>query len=237
MLSDIVKSAALKAIALGVKPPEAQMDRVIELVHLKRLLFDLGINCVIDVGANRGQFAAELRAIGYAGRIVSFEPLRGEFKRMAQHFASDSDWSGHQIALGSEERVMEINIPRLTVLSSLLQPIQSGPGVTTDQVDVKRLDALLPALVKGIDAPRIFLKMDTQGFDLEVFKGASGCVADILGIQSELSVQPLYVGMPHYLEALAAYEQAGFDLYNLSVVTRTPAGGLVEMNCFMKRRA
>ena len=77
--------------------------------------------------------------------------------------------------------------------------------------------------------------MDTQGYDVEVFRGASGCIADVQGIQSELSVQPMYVGMPHYLEALTIYEAAGFDLYNLSVVNRMRDGGLLELNCFMKR--
>lgn len=76
--------------------------------------------------------------------------------------------------------------------------------------------------------------MDTQGYDLEVFRGASGCMEHICGVQSELSLRPLYKGMPHYLEALAAYEAAGFELFNLSVVTRLGDGALVELNCFMR---
>jgi hypothetical protein len=77
--------------------------------------------------------------------------------------------------------------------------------------------------------------MDTQGYDLEVFRGASGIISKILGIQSELSIQPIYRDMPHYLEALEAYESAGFELFNLSVVNRVDTGGLLEMNCFMRR--
>jgi hypothetical protein len=70
-----------------------------------------------------------------------------------------------------------------------------------------------------------FLKMNTQGYDLEVFKGTAGCMDKIRGIQSELSVQPLYKNMPHFLEALDAYAAAGFDPYNLSVVNRVSDGG------------
>jgi FkbM family methyltransferase len=238
MSSALVKSMALKAVALGVKIPEPRIDRVIELIHLKRLLSILDVNCVVDVGANRGQFAKELRAIGYAGRIVSFEPIRLEFDRMSRHFSDDAHWKGYRLALGNEERETNIHVARLTVLSSLLNSIsqEEKRREHIEKVSVRRLDTMFASLVEGIDAPRVFLKMDTQGYDLEVFKGAAGCISEICGLQSELSVQPIYEAMPHYLEALAVYEEAGFDLHNLSVVNRGSDGELVELNCFMRRR-
>jgi len=237
MPKDLVKNIALQAIASGIKLPESLIDRYIELSHLKKLISLLEINCVLDVGANRGQFATELRAIGYAGRIVSFEPIPQEFAYMSRQFAGDKNWQGHQLALGREEREMQIHVPRLTVLSSLLNSTQKGEQVTNHDVSERRLDSLFASCVEGIDVPRVFLKMDTQGYDVEVFKGASGCIGDVYGIQSELSVQPVYLEMPHYLEALGLYEEAGFDLHNLSVVNRVSDGGLLELNCFMKRKA
>jgi hypothetical protein len=88
----------------------------------------------------------------------------------------------------------------------------------------------------GISEPRVFLKMDTQGFDLQVFEGAHECLDKIFGLQSELSIQPLYRNMPHYLEVLPIYEKAGFELYNLTVASRIPDGGIQEINCFLKRK-
>jgi len=235
MISTLMKAVALRGVALGIKAPEAQIDRFVEMCHLRRLLSILDINCVLDVGANRGQFAEELRSIGYAGRIVSFEPLPQEFAHLSGRFAHDDNWKGFQLALGSEDRTMNINVQRLSVLSSLLDPIEEGASVASHEVSVRRLDALFPSLVVGIE-PRVFLKMDTQGYDVEVFNGASGCLGSVHGLQSELSVRPIYLGMPHYVQALEIYERAGFDLYNLSVVSRGGDGGLVEMNCFMSRR-
>jgi hypothetical protein len=123
------------------------------------------------------------------------------------------------------------------VLSSFLDSVDKGEKVTTHEVSMRRLDSMFASIVEGIDDPRVFLKIDTQGYDVEVFKGASGCIANVRGLQSELSVQPVYMEMPHYLEALEAYEAAGFDLHNLSVVNRVPNGGLLELNCFMKRKS
>jgi hypothetical protein len=77
--------------------------------------------------------------------------------------------------------------------------------------------------------------MDTQGYDLKVFAGAQGCLHSIQALQSEISVVPIYHNMPHYVESLVTYERAGFELFNLSVVSRTGKGGLQELNCFMKR--
>jgi hypothetical protein len=101
---------------------------------------------------------------------------------------------------------------------------------------VRRLDELFPSLMANAAAAKVFLKMDTQGYDLNVFQGAEGCITEIRGLVSELSVQPLYKNQPRYLEALATYEGAGFDLYHLSVVNRASGGGLQELNAYLKRR-
>lgn len=242
MLKSFAKNFVFWSISKGLRLPQRQFDRVNELTFLKDLMAQLEIDCVLDVGANCGQFASELRRIGYCGLIVSFEPVGTEFRALQDRFKKDLQWRGCRVALGSRDETRSIMIPNLTDFSSFLEPI---PGVAeewgwtncrAELVEIRRLDGLLPSLLDGLDVARIFLKMDTQGYDLEVFKGASGCLERIQGIQSEISVQPIYKNMPHYLESLETYEAAGFGLYNLSVVNRTVGGGLLlEMNCLMRR--
>jgi FkbM family methyltransferase len=235
MSQGFVKSLALKAIANGLRLPQPPIDRINELVLFKDLLEQLKADCVLDVGANRGQFAYELRGIGYTGAIISFEPVSTEFKALQERFSGDTKWKGYQMALGASSGSMTINVSKDSVMSSMLETIHAEKDVRRETVDIRRLDEMLPSLQRDFAFSRPFLKMDTQGFDLEVFKGATGCVSQIQGIQSELSIQPLYKGMPHYLEALQTYEAAGFDLFNLSVVNRIETGGLLELNCFMRR--
>ena len=239
-----VKETCRKAIAklaaassVGIEIPEKPVGMYLELLHLRRLLDQLNINCVLDVGANRGQFATELRAFGYRGYIVSFEPLDTEFANLRKRFGRDNRWKGYPIALGSLETTEILNVvPDMTVMSSLLVPIgKERMTVGVREVEVRRLDHLLPSILVGIENPRVFLKMDTQGYDLEVFKGAGDAIHEIQGLQSELSVKAIYEGMPNYLEALSTYEEAGFSLYNLSVVSRSRRVGLVELNCTMMR--
>jgi hypothetical protein len=99
--------------------PQPQLDRISELSFLRRLAQQLQVDCVLDVGANRGQFALELRDIGYEGRLISFEPISSEYSVPASHFENDPKWRGYRIALGSQSESKSITIPRLAVVSSL----------------------------------------------------------------------------------------------------------------------
>jgi FkbM family methyltransferase len=218
--------------------PRSPIDRFNELVYLKTLLKIQDINCVLDVGANCGQFAYELRAIGYSGYIISFEPTQQAFAMLFQSFNNDSKWKGYQVALGSESKSMKINVSGFNgEMSSLLEFVDGQHNTESQGVEVKRLDDLFPSITEEIQNPRIFLKMDTQGYDLEVFRGVGKYISNIQGLQSEIAVQGLYKNMPHYIECLSEYEKAGFELYNLTVVSRISSGGLRELNAFMRRPA
>jgi FkbM family methyltransferase len=236
MSGNPLKPLALRLVAAGLRLPEWQVDRVIEMTRLRDLLRSLAVNCVLDVGANRGQYAADLRAVGYRGQIISFEPVRSEFEALQRAFAHDRRWSGLQVALGSVAGTANLIVPEATVFSSFLTLLRPMPGTTGADVEVLRLDGLLPGLLRGQPRPRVFLKMDTQGFDLEVFRGAETSLPWIVGLQSEISVEPLYAQMPHYLESLHAYEQRGYVLHHLAVVNRTSQQDLLELNCYMRRR-
>jgi FkbM family methyltransferase len=183
--------------------------------HLRRHFSRQRINCVIDVGANRGQYASMLRSSGYAGRIVSIEPLPelcAELRRLA-----DPEWRVINVALGDEEEVLPFNVFAATDLSSFLRPKADIESIVPHaqlkgvaSIRVTELDRLVPEVTEGIAEPRIFLKLDTQGFDLRVLKGAGQTLAHVFLMQSEISIIPLYEDMPTYFEALTAFHALGF---------------------------
>ena len=207
-------------------------------------LFDqLQINCAIDVGANNGQFASFLRQIGYKGRIVSFEPVSTTFKLLEEKSRNDHDWRVQNLAVGSADETLEINITDGSVFNSLL-PMNSY-GKTqfpkesvvrrTEKVNVVRLDSIMDEIVQGLETPRVYLKMDTQGYDLQVLEGASTCLPLILGLQSEIALKPIYEGMPDYLTSLAKLNDLGFSATSLIPVTRDEKLRIVEFDCLMVR--
>jgi FkbM family methyltransferase len=217
-------------------PTYTLMEKFRELVYLKEILDDSAITTVIDVGANQGQFARDLRKIGFKGKIISFEPGKSAFTILKTNASKDNLWHCHQFALGQYNSIMSLIIREDSKLSSLLPSENLGDLGITEDVVVKRLDDVIQsASITGVEE-RYFLKLDTQGYDLEVFNGATGILSEVEGILSELSVLPLYRGMPSYREALSVYENAGFVLRNLSTVVRNSNKEIMELNAILQRR-
>ncbi|MFD4576202.1 FkbM family methyltransferase [Streptomyces sp. NPDC058417] len=210
--------------------------------HVAAMLDLYGVNVVLDVGANHGQYARRLRRAGYRGRIVSFEPTSAAFARLEEAAAGDPDWFTHRYGLGREETTAEIHTGWNT-MNSLLDASDYGRDRysrfttrDTEEIRVRRLDQVLDEALAGLDDPRPFLKMDTQGYDLEVFAGAGKRIGEFAGMQSEVAVLRLYEGSPGMGEAVAAYEAAGFGITGMYPVTReATTGRVIEFDCVLMR--
>ena len=210
-------------------------------VQLQGILRRFGIDLVIDVGANEGQFAKSLRKF-YSGDIVSFEPVSAPFTALQQAAASDPRWTVYNLAIGNENAAQTIHVSQDTVFSSLLASNdycadRFGPqalGTRDESISVRRLDELLDGLQPRKDR-RIFLKMDTQGYDVNVFRGLGDKLPRVLAMQSEVSLIPIYDDMPRWTESLEIYERAGFGVVGLYPVTRDQ-GCIIEYDCLLQRR-
>jgi FkbM family methyltransferase len=210
--------------------------------HVAQLLRMYRVNCVLDVGANRGQYARRLRTAGYTGRIVSFEPVAEAFAELERAAAGDPGWSVHRCALGRENGVATINeVPG--TLSSLLPPTRFGArryarlrDPMQRDVQMRRLDGMLDDVVGGVPSSRVFLKLDTQGYDTEVFAGLGDRAQDLVGLQAEVALMPIYDGMPRMPDAIAVYEAAGFEITALYPVSRERrTARVLEFDCVMVR--
>jgi FkbM family methyltransferase len=212
--------------------------------HVAAILDRYEVNCVLDVGANRGQFALELRDAGYRGHIASFEPVPETFAELERAASRDPAWTACPWALGREEGSMPMNVVADT-LSSLLPATSFGsrrhPRLREPEkveVPVRRLDAVLDEVLAPVKNPRPYLKLDTQGYDLEVFAGLGERVSELVAMQSEVALLRLYDGMPRMPEALAAYEAEGFEITGLYPVSRDMrTARVLEFDCVMVRRA
>lgn len=214
--------------------------------HLAWLLARYRVDTVLDVGANAGQFGAELRRTGYRGRIISFEPLAAAYARLVVAAAGDVAWTTYACALARKDGEAEMNVTRHDVFASLrpLAPYaadrfgKAADVARRERVSVRRLDGLLDEALGQDSRARCLLKMDTQGFDIEVFEGLGRWADRIVALQSEVTVIPLYEGAPRLTESIARYERGGFELTGLFPVTRDDATGrVIEFDCVMVRPA
>lgn len=208
-----------------------------------RLLETRGITTVLDVGANTGQFASVLRKGGFAGRIVSLEPLSEPFKELAQRAASDARWTCHRIALGRQSGPAIMNVSRNSWSSSLLpieeRSVRYAPDsvyVGTERVEVARLDDVWSSLITHDEV--VYIKLDVQGYELEVVGGASASTARSPAIELELSLVPLYTGQPLFREVIDELERIGFELFSLEPEFSDPVSGrLLQMNVILLGQA
>jgi FkbM family methyltransferase len=175
---------------------------------------------VLDVGANEGQYARRLRGAGYGGRIVSFEPAGEICARLERAAAGDPAWEARHLALGEEDGEAQLNLAGNTWSSSLLpmgeRHLRSAPEsayVGTETVPAARLDSIWPTLVAGDD--RVWLKLDVQGYELHVLRGAEAVLDGIDAIQAEMSFVPLYEGDVTWLALIDWLGQRGFRLAGL----------------------
>jgi FkbM family methyltransferase len=188
-----------------------------------------GIPVVYDVGANRGQYALDLRQHGYAGEIVSFEPVRAAYLQLVEASEHDAAWSHQQVALGGEEGEIEIHVASNLASSSLLEMRDAhraaAPSVTVDASEVVRV-ARLDTLVEGDTRPCL-LKIDVQGFEDRVLDGAGETLKRAALVECELSIAPLYDGQADFRAMIDRLDDAGFALVDLDPFFYDPADGRV----------
>lgn len=210
--------------------------------QIRSVIEKFDIDIVIDVGANEGQFSQQLRTF-YDGEILSFEPVTSVFEKLAKAASADPKWHAFKLALGSSETTLTINVSDNTVFSSLLKTNDycmqrfgdRSLGTREEVVSVRRLDMLLDDLIPDIENKRIFLKMDTQGYDMEVFKGLGNKIKHVNVLQSEVSLISIYEGMPHWTESISILEKAGFGVVGMFPVTRD-SGRVIEYDCVLARQ-
>ena len=190
-----------------------------------------GIDLIIDVGANEGQFAADIRAAGYHGNIISFEPLSDAHRKLVKASAYDAKWSAYpRCALGDKNAEVEINVANNSTSSSILPMMQShisaapySSYVDKEKVSMITLDKISPKYVN--EFKNIFLKIDTQGFEWQVLDGSIDTLPHICGILLELSLVELYESQHLWKEMIERLSKNGFYLWSIQPGFVNPENG------------
>lgn len=218
------------------------LHTVPEQEHLKKLIRLFEIDCIFDVGANNGQYAQMLRDhVRYTGHIVSFEPIPDCAAHLRELSRFDEKWHVEEAALSDRTGETSFNIMAYSEFSSLSKPIASDVDLSADGNEITesvqvRMDTIgnqFDVFQKRLGFRRPFLKMDTQGHDLFVARGAGDRLANFVALQSELSIVPIYAGMPNYSESIAFYESRGFKLSAFVPNNYGHFPRLIETDCIM----
>lgn len=226
--------------------PRWRLARSCEVSLVSSIIDRYQIACVLDVGANVGQFRDFLRdLVKYRGPVLSFEPQAHCVAKLRGRAVADPQWKIIAEALGAVEEARALHVMKSDLFTSMLAPdagevphlAAMNTVVETCEVRTRRLDDVLAGHF-GSEVPEpLFLKVDTQGFDLEVLKGAPETLRRTAAVQLEASVLPIYRQMPDMIEALSMLRASGFDPVEAFPVSRDRALRTIEFDIvFISRK-
>jgi FkbM family methyltransferase len=248
----LVYPLAAKAVQIGnaavIKKTIRRMIRALgydlrqKRPELVEFLKDREINLILDVGANTGQFGAALRADGYCGTIVSFEPASVPFQELLQRTADDARWIVYKLSLGDCSGRVKLNVSRFHTFSSVLSQTANASAFErnsmvdhVEEVQMVRLDDVCE--MKPQD--RVFLKVDTQGFEEQVLDGARITLKSVLGVLLEIPIVHMYEQVWRFEDALRFMDSIGFVLAQIRPVNflwRQDPVSVSELDCVFRRK-
>jgi FkbM family methyltransferase len=200
----------------------------------RELLERRAIDVVIDVGANAGQYGLLLREEGFAGRLVSLEPVAEAYEALRRVAGADGAWTALRLAASDADGEVTLHVTEDTRSASVLarnQRFAGKPGWgprTDERAPARRLDGLVGELIQAGERP--YLKLDVQGYERQVIEGAGDALGRFEGLELELSVLALYEGQASLAEMLPLLAERGFRPVSLEPILLDDDGLLVELD-------
>lgn len=171
---------------------------------------------VVDVGANRGQFAVMAAHRWPSARLICFEPLPEPRGRLERVLAGHPALRVVDAAAGEEAGTAEFHVTRSDDSSSLLRPTATQTAAFPDSVEVDavqvRVVRLDEELAEGEPVRPALLKIDVQGAELSTLRGAVGVLDRFDAILVECSFTELYAGQALASDVVRFLDDHGFVL-------------------------
>lgn len=174
---------------------------------------------VVDIGANRGQFALISRICFPIARIDSFEPLQEPANIYRSVFRNDKNVELHPYAIGEEQIEAMIHISNRDDSSSLL-PISEKQTTLFPETSEKETRTIMLSPLDGIlsedeiMSPAL-LKIDVQGFELSTLKGCATLLQRFNNVYVECSFVELYEGQSFADEVISFLTNYNFRLVGI----------------------
>jgi FkbM family methyltransferase len=194
---------------------QSNFDILINLINKYK------IDLVLDVGANEGQFAKELRNLEYHKKIVSFEPLGSVYKVLLKNSSRDPDWEVYErCCIGEFDGFVDMNISSYSPSSSILNfthlHLNAKPSavmVKKEKTKMHKLDTAIKNIT--VENKKILLKLDTQGYEGKILDGAENILKKIDIIICEMSLKEVYEGQELFKDIIERLDKQNFKIASL----------------------
>lgn len=180
------------------------------------------IDIIFDVGASWGGYALTLRRFGYKNKIISFEPVKQSHKKLIKNSINDKNWIVHNRVVVSDknQKKIDINVSKDFDNSSILElndihkeNHKDSKYTHKEEVLCESLNVLMSQY--QINRQNLMLKIDVQGYEMNVLNSCYNKLSLFKLVQLELSLQPLYKDQILYDKILNFMKDIGFEIWSI----------------------
>ena len=210
----------------------------IDSLELLEIARPLGIQTIYDIGANVGTWTLLAKAIIPEAAVEAFEPLAKHHIGFQENLQGISEVTLHRLALGAENTTADLRVTDFSDASSLL-PLADA---SHSHFGLKEVE-VVPATVRRLDDYRIetglsvpdLIKLDVQGYELEVLKGSQECLRSVKAVITEVSFINYYKGQCLFHDLVGFLSE--FDLFVAAFGINTPTAAIVNQTdvIFLRR--
>ena len=222
------------------------LGRETQTMYKKNAFFEfIKPDFVFDVGANVGGSGVEYLHSGFNGPIYSFEPVSHLFEKLKIASKDHENWSAFNMAIGDKKEKLKINVSGghggassfLKMTPDFLSIAPDQAIITEEFVEVLTLDDFYST--NNLDAKRIFLKIDVQGFEMNVLKGAETLLnKNIVGLKIETSIVKQYVDEVDIFDVLPFLLERDFAVHSIVPGWRNPiTSELLQIDIYLFKRS
>jgi FkbM family methyltransferase len=211
----------------------------IDSLELLQLLEAKPPRVIYDIGACYGTWTVLVKSIFPDADVHAFEPLRELRDRFAQATASLKNVTHHQIALGATPGIATMELASFLDASSLLRMTQvqtqefNAQPAGTAEVSIERLDDYVRQ--NKLTKPDL-IKLDVQGYELEVLRGAEECLANASAVISEVSFAEFYKDQCLFEEIVSFLAARGYRTHAFGASTKI-GGRILQTDALFERNA
>jgi FkbM family methyltransferase len=196
---------------------------------------------IYDIGAATGHFSAAIAKLENVRQVESFEPIPVAFQALQQRLASYPHVHCHNVALGSANGSADLHLSGSSDSSSLLPVAREHESVFPGTQNIGRISVRVACLDDYVDQHKLTLpdviKIDVQGYEVEVLKGASRALAHARHCILETSFVSLYEGSPLFEEVYAFMLDNGFLLRGVGRPLEDRSGRQLQVDAVFSRPA
>lgn len=211
------------------------------LDFLFRQIKKSSVDLVLDVGANLGQFATDLKLSGYAKRIDSFEPVKSQFEYLSKRALIYSNWKTHNFAFGDRVGENEIFVTSNSGLSSSFLQMNNthisnfpmAKMINSEMVQVTTIQEYIKTA--DVEPRTTLLKLDVQGYESKDLAGCRDQLQHFALCFLEVSLIPLYDEEPTFLEILNYLNANGQQLIDVRRGVKSQSGDLLQLDILTRR--